>query len=138
MTAQDLLRSQIEDSGKQLTAVLAGLTEGQADFKAVPSAMTPRELLIHLCEAYQAAITELAGGKHEWGSYAPPSTDWLPLVDTFQGLRSEAARAALSEDDHGLKTGSAYIVAHDYYHVGQLCQARIALDPNWDPYSIYG
>jgi plasmid replication initiation protein len=137
MTALELLKAEIADSGKQLEAVLSSFPAAQIDSKPASTAMSAREIVVHLCEAYDAAAAASEGREYDWGSYVPPSTEWHQLLANFRELRAKAAEALSAEDDTKLMAGTMYIVAHDYYHVGQLCSARIACDPEWDPFSIY-
>lgn len=137
MTAQDLLKDQLDDAGYQLDKSLEGMSDHAMDQKATPTAMTPREQVAHLMEAYTAFNTSCEGGKHEWGSYQPSSMQMPALMEEFRSLRGKAVSKALEGDEARMKEAHAFIVGHDYYHVGQLCQARLAADPQWDPYSIY-
>lgn len=137
MDARELLRKQIDDAGFQIEKVLESASEATMDFKATPSAMSPREAIVHLCECYCAATALAKGEKFEWGNYSPPSMETAPLIRTFQELRRGATEATLAVEGGDLSVADHYIVAHDYYHVGQICQARIASDPDWNSYSIY-
>ena len=135
MTAKELLKHQIDDSGNQLVKVFDGIDES-LDSKLTDQAMSPRQVAAHLCECYQAVITEAAGGKHQWGSYQPSTTEWPALWQEVMALRSQASEAALGAADWETHA-NAFIPAHDYYHVGQLAMLRLTKDPAWDPYSIY-
>jgi hypothetical protein len=55
----------------------------------------------------------------------------------MKALRAKAVAALASDDDKILQSGAGYIVGHDNYHLGQLVITRMALDPSWEPYSIY-
>lgn len=135
MTARELLNHQIEDAGYQLEKVLDGI-DGSLDSKLTPASMSPRETVAHLGECYTAVITETAGEKHQWGSYSPRTTEWPALWIEVQELRKQASAAAL--DKAGWEShASAFLPAHDYYHVGQLAALRLVKDADWDPYSIY-
>ena len=139
MTSTELLRFQIDDAGYQLEKVLEGLDGSHVDGKPVATAMSMRETVAHLGEAYQATITEAAGGSHSWGSFQIDTDNWAGLVEKVMALRAQAADAALAseDEDKGAKSAHAFIIAHDYYHVGQLAVIRIAIDSAWDPYCIY-
>jgi len=135
MTDKELLRHQIDDAGYQLTKVFEGIEETSLDSRVTEKAMTPREVVAHLAEAYQATIAAAAGKEHQWGSYAPADSSWPAVWNEMMGLRERAAEAILESGK--VTDGNAFIVAHDYYHVGQICSLRLIKDPEWDAYSIY-
>jgi uncharacterized damage-inducible protein DinB len=138
MTCREYIAYEIDNSGFQLDKVLDGLKAEHLDHQLTDKAMTPREILLHLAEAYLAFVTETEGGKHEWGTFQPSDRGWEGVLKQFREQRAKAVAAAMSaQDDTQLKHAHDYIVAHDYYHVGQLALLRVQLDPNWDPYSIY-
>jgi hypothetical protein len=135
MTTNELLKYQIDDAGFQLNKVFEGV-DSSLDERLTEHAMSPREIAAHLGECYTAVITETSGGKHEWGTYSPSTTEWPALWNEVMELRGRASAAALSSNDWE-KHASAFIPAHDYYHVGQMAMLRLTKDPGWDPYSIY-
>jgi hypothetical protein len=138
MTATELLKDQLDDAGYQLTKVLEGMPEEALDKKLTPSSMSPREQVGHLCEAYEAFKVSAAGGKYEWGSYQPDNLETSLLVKELEAQRAKAVSAALNNpSDSTLKHAHEYILGHDYYHVGQMCLARLAVQTDWDPYAIY-
>jgi hypothetical protein len=138
MTAHDLLKDQLDDAGYQLSKVLEGIPEEAMEFRATPGSMNAREQIPHLMEAYQAYIDQCAGRKYEWGTLRPKSTETKALIDEFAGQRSKAVDTALSTDsEEAIKGAHMYVLGHDYYHVGQLCQARLAVQPDWNSYAIY-
>jgi hypothetical protein len=138
MTAKELLQKQLDDAGYQLAKVIEGLPEELMDGRSCPSAMTPRDSLAHLCEAYQAAISGTQGVKHEWGTFKIEDTSTANLIKVFNEMRARAVEAVLASDDPKWLWGAhLYMVAHDYYHVGQLASLRVDQTPTWDPYSIY-
>lgn len=138
MTARDLLEYEIDDIGYQLDAVVHGMPETAQEVAPTPISMTPKQTIEHLCEAYQAVTVHAEGGTYEWGSFSIADKSWSNLTSTLESLRM-SARSAVTQDENEdrLKSGYDYIVAHDAYHVGQLAIARIAADPEWDPYSMY-
>jgi hypothetical protein len=135
MTAQEMLQIQMDDAGNQLSKVFDGI-DSSLDSKLVAEAMSPREVAAHLGECYQAVITETSGGKHEWGSYQPGTTEWPALWNEVMDLRKKAVVAALGAEGWEAHA-SGFIPAHDYYHVGQVALLRLTKDSGWDPYSIY-
>jgi hypothetical protein len=138
MTPKELIQYQMDDAGFQLSKVLEGLTEEQMDAKVCGSTMSPRETMAHLCDCYQAVITETAGGKHEWGSLQIADSSSDALTAFLWDMRKRAVEAVMaSDDDKWLRGAYGYICAHDCYHVGQLATLRVERTPGWDPYSIY-
>jgi uncharacterized damage-inducible protein DinB len=138
MTAADLIKYELDSVGYQLTQVFAGIPEAAHNARACGTGMTSREMLEHLCEVYQAMLTESGGGKHEWGSYSIEDKSWPSLMATMERLRGEAVAAALaSSDETRLKSAAQYLVLHDAYHVGQMSLVRMESDPSWNPYCIY-
>ena len=138
MTAKEFLEYELTQSGKQIEACLNGLGEDGFDSKCAPIAMTPREILEHLAEAYQAFIAASKGEEHQWGSFQVEDKSTSNLKQVFADTRSQAVAAALSnEGDKTAKAAYDYIIAHDNYHVAQLVLTRLQLEPDWDSYAIY-
>ena len=137
MTAADLLKDQLDDAGHQLTKVMEGMPDKGLDHKITPDSMSPRDQIAHLCEAYEACKVNGAGGKYEWGTYKAP-TEKSELMSEFDKQRGAAVNQTLSNaTPEAIKLASDYILGHDYYHVGQLCLARLAVEPDWNFYTIY-
>jgi hypothetical protein len=138
MTAKDLLKAQMNEAEYQLGRVLDGFENGLEDEKPVPTIMSAHEQVEHLTEVYIAAAEQVAGESHEWGTYSPPDPEWHAMIAELWRRRAEAEQVILASDDCTiLSVGSAFLVSHDNYHIGQLCTLRIALDTVWDPYCIY-
>ena len=138
MTATELLQDQMEDAGFQLSKVLEGMPEEAMDKKVTDGSMSPREQVAHLCEAYEAFKVNASGGKYEWGTYKAPATETAALVREFKAQRDDAVHQALSNPNpESIKHAHEYILGHDYYHVGQMCLARLAVQPDWNAYAIY-
>jgi hypothetical protein len=138
MTALNLLKYQIDDVGGQIDRATQGLEEKDADYKVAPHAMSFRELVIHLCDVYKAIPVHLAGQEYDWGSFAPPSSEWSALLATMKSMRETAVREVLTDDDTKLKAGCDFLVAHDNYHVGQVVTNRLGLQPDWNSMVVYG
>ncbi len=137
MNASDLLKYQMNDAGYQLGQVLKDVRDADLDFRISGDSMSMRQTVGHLSDAYLAMIASLEGRKYDWGSYVPP-TDAGELLKACFDLRDQAVNKILGAGtDEALQGGSQYIVAHDFYHVGQLAATRIASEPGWDAYSIY-
>jgi uncharacterized damage-inducible protein DinB len=137
MTASELMRFQLDKVGSQLEKCLEPHDDASLDAKASPHGMTTRQMVEHLCEAYEAFLAETEGRKWDWGSYAAADRSKEGLMRTFRETRARAVRAADSQDETTLRHAHEYLVAHDAYHVGQICLVNLAAKPEWDPYSIY-
>ena len=138
MTASELMAFELDQVGNQLNKVFEGIQEGHQDHKVCDKSMTPKETLEHLCECYQAFITESQGGTHDWGSFSIEDKSWENLWSQFTSTRERAVRTAKGSDEtRVLRSAFSYMVAHDAYHVGQMAACRIDTDPSWDAYSIY-
>jgi hypothetical protein len=137
MTAQELIKKQMDETESMLAQTFKGLSDETAATK-IGSMMSPKEMVAHLAECYVAAKKDIEGTKHEWGTYSPPSQSWDNLLDELGQRRKEAVDAILLKgDDQALRVATDFIVGHDHYHIGQLCAIRISIDPAWDSYSIY-
>jgi hypothetical protein len=137
MTIRDLLVAQMDESGYQLNACFEGMTAEQIDSNPVPNAFSPRECLEHLLEVCTAVQAMSEGKQHEWGTYVAPKLGALELLEHFRTERTKAVETAITSIDTNHNLASDYIVGHEFYHVGQMVTARLTLDPNWPPYSIY-
>lgn len=138
MTARDFVQYQSEDAGYQLAQVLQGWPSDSFGAKLTPDGMSAAEALEHLSEAYEALIAHNEGRKHEWGSFTIQDKSRSSLLEIWKAKREEALGGALADGgEDALKNAHAYVIAHDYYHVGQLCALRLHLDPSFDAYSIY-
>lgn len=136
MTAKELTLWQMEHVGKQVEKAVDGLSDAGWDHKPSPGAMCPREIIEHLCECVVAFDKSTKGEKHDWGNFSIDDKSPANLLSELRRLRS-AALASVTDSDEILREAFLFGSAHDAYHVGQLCAARLDLDPNWNPYSIY-
>lgn len=137
MTAHELLRYQLDDAGYQITQVMSGFPEIAMDVVPVGFSLSPRQTVMHLTEAYMALLAEIAGKQHEWGSYDPEDKSTEAILADFVGKRAEVVEGVLNGSENLLVKAHMYIVGHDYYHVGQLCLARLSAESEWDFFSIY-
>lgn len=136
MTAEELLRKQVDNAGYQLNQILNDFPESGVDIAPVAHMMTARQIAVHLCETYVAVKTLAQGGNHQWGSFIADAETWPELLASMTQLREDGLNAAFAASN-GVDILSDYVVGHDYYHVGQLVAARLAAEPNWDMYVIY-
>ena len=134
--ANEILKYGLDQCLYQLEQVFAGVED--FDAKPIATQMSPREVLVHLCEVYQAFLTEAAGGKHSWGTYALPGEANDDLKKFTFALRSQAVAVVEANPTEEVeKHAMAFMVLHDPYHVGQMVQHRLAMEPDWNAYSIY-
>jgi hypothetical protein len=139
MTALELLGYECDQTRDQIHRCLEGMDEKAMDTPCTEGGMTPREMLEHMCEAYQALITTQAGGKHDWGSYSIADKSTANIRKTFDDLRAKAVETVLADgSDDQMKHGYDFIVGHDNYHVAQLVHSRLKAQPDWNSYAIYG
>jgi hypothetical protein len=139
MNTRELLQYEIGQVGKQLEACFNGMSEAAFDTKCSENAMTPREIIVHLAEAYLAFMAVARGEKHNWGSFTVEDKTTSNLLSVFRDIRTKAVEMALASDDEAVsKEAYDYIIGHDNYHVGQLVQSRTLVDLDWDTNAIYG
>lgn len=139
MDAQAFVLQQMNDALTQVTACFAGAPASYYDVKITSQAFTPAETLAHFSECYLAFEKSLTGEEHAWGTYEPADTAPEALMADFQRRHAAAVQVLSgSPSDEVLKHASAYLTAHDFYHVGQLVLARLEVEPEWSHYSIYG
>ena len=136
MTARELLLRQLADAENQVAQAIAGLDAEHAEARATEGGMTVREAVQHLAEAAVATLAAYEGRAHDFGTYAPDDRSWPGVKNAWRALRAEAV-AKLPDDDASLWSAFAFLVGHDYYHVGQIAAARLAVHPEWDAFVIY-
>lgn len=137
MSAHDLVLKQLANAQFQITQAIDGLDAERAEARPNELGMTIKEQIVHLTEAAIAAKKAFADEKHEWGSYVPEDGSWEGVQKTWLETRGSVV-ASLPDDEAAIMHAHEYLVAHDYYHVGQICAARRTVEPNWDTYAIYG
>ena len=122
----------------QVTHAFAGLSGDQWDFKLTPASMTPAQMIAHLAECCVAAKEAIDGHPHEWGTYdasgmtpAEVMTDWKTrrdaIVEVIKGIENETLLVEVLD----------FVPLHEAYHVGQMVLVQLALNPDWNAYSIY-
>src|SRR5437016_2865546 len=115
MNAHTLFKTQLADAGYQLDKVLEGMPAACMGHKLSEGAMTPKEQIAHLMEAYHAFQESAAGRKYEWGTYKASSTETADLIREFKAKRATTVSAALaSESEDKLIDAHKYILGHDY------------------------
>ncbi len=139
MQTIEILNTQMKDAGLQLERVYDGVAEDHADFQAHVAMMTPRQIACHLADCYVAVQRTVLGEEPDWGSYKAPGSS---LSDALTGMKEERAKALESigtvDEAKQIHLATDFMILHDAYHVGQMCSIRLAIDPEWNNYSIYG
>ncbi len=137
MTARELLLQQLAHAEGQLLQAIRGLDAEAAETRVNPESRTIREQVVHLAEAAVATLVAFEGGTYEaWGTWVPEDRSWEGTKRAWHEIRAGAI-AKLPEDDAGLLAAHGFLLAHDYYHVGQIAAARRVAHPEWDTYSLY-
>lgn len=138
MNSVQMVLKAIENSGRQIEKAYEGLSEAEYDKKLCDSAMTPREILEHFCECYHNAVPYADGIEPKWGAFSIEDKSAANLWKVFAETRQRAVQKAQTlEGEKLFEIGMGFLAMHDAYHVGQLCQLRVHLDPSWNAYSIY-
>lgn len=151
MTARELLFLQADMVGEQLSKAIAGVGEPVADHRPVATLHSIRTTLIHMTDNYRALVADALGQKYAYGSWSPPDGELATLISAWNAARLEAVntlRERLTDFQADFRTSFAvwpswkvateWLVAHDAYHLGQVCYLRLAAEPEWDMYEIYG
>lgn len=134
--ANELLNYGLDECKYQLERAFEGLTG--ANWSASPiGGWSAAGIAEHLCEVYTAFAKHARGEEHDWGTYQSGETTEEGTKALMWRLRAEACALAQSGDEKMEKAAIDYIVLHDPYHVAQLVAIQLALDPNWNAYSIY-
>lgn len=136
MTARDLLLKQLAAAEDQLTQAIRGVDREHAEARACEGGLTIREHVHHVAEAAYAMLESYAGRSHEFGTWEPEDRSWDGTTAAWKSLRADAV-AKLPEDDESMLAASQFLVGHDYYHVGAIVTARLAIHPEWDALTIY-
>ncbi len=137
MTAHDFAESLLNESEFQLFASLKDVSESDFTAKPIPVVMSMRECVEHLIECCKAVQAMVAGEKYNWGSYKLEASSMSDALDTFRTERAKAKALSLEHFETKPSLAKDFLIAHEFYHVGQICSLRHALNPEWDSYSIY-
>ncbi len=138
MTAKELITAQLDDTKLQVSKVFEGIPEDGWDQSSNPQAMSPRQTLGHLTECCMAMLAE-DPHTYEWGSFDASGLSHQELMAKYNDLRAQCVQKCTeSSEDEVINSASNFIALHEAYHVGQLATLRLALDPDWNAYSIYG
>ena len=137
MTGKEFAARMIDESGYQFMACLAGVSEEGFVAKLFGDMMSIRETLEHHTECCIAVQRDFANQSFEWGTFKFPAGSVAELVALFEVERAKAVALALDNFDDKPQYSKDYLIAHEFYHVGQMCAVRIAIGDGFEPYSIY-
>lgn len=135
---QQAILHSVHEMLAQVERALQDLPEALQNDRIHASAMSPVEVLEHLLQVRHAVETEIKGEKYDWSQPFSSGIDGLsPKLEAVKARTAELL-AKMDLTQNSIATIALdYFAAHDSYHVGQLCQLRMARQPEWDPYSIY-
>lgn len=102
---------------------IRGAPEGFGDFKASPTSRTPSQILVHICDLMDWALTQ-AQGKQAWTDTTPGSWD-DDTVRLFKAMRALDDYLA-SGEPLGYEPGLIFqgAIADALTHVGQINYLR--------------
>lgn len=102
---------------------IRGAPEGFGDFKASPTSRTPSQILVHICDLMDWALTQ-AQGKQAWTDTTPGSWD-DDTVRLFKAMRALDDYLA-SGEPLGYEPGHIFqgAIADALTHVGQINYLR--------------
>jgi hypothetical protein len=118
-SARDMLRHTVATLAYRGAKAVRGAPEGFGDFRVSPSSRTPSEILAHICDLMDWALSQ-ARGKQAWTDTTPGS--WAD--DTARLFRALRALDDVLASDEPLAYQPAQIfqgaIADALTHVGQI------------------
>jgi uncharacterized damage-inducible protein DinB len=134
MTAQDLMRFQLQHTAKMVDVVLNAFDDETQNAQSHDQAMNVRDMVIHMSDCYAAFVTE---GSYAWGSFEPSGTAFASLREEMATLRASAYAKCETDDEATLKKAFDYLIHHDQYHLGQLVTVAISVKQDFDAHAMY-
>lgn len=132
---------QLALSYKQVSLLLKNIPEPLARKKLTQQAMSPIEQVFHLIEVTHACNEMINDREYTWGAYKPEAESLEAAVALYNKARETLINFISSLTDETvtkhLSTITNYILLHEAYHVGQLCNWKLENIPDWNPYEIY-
>ncbi len=121
--ARELLRHTVATLAYRGGKVLRGAPEGFAEFKAGPTSRTAGQMLAHICDLLDCALSQ-AKGKEEWHNSEP--LRWQKGAERFFAGLQEFDAYLASDLPLGVLAGRLFQggIADALTHVGQLAFLR--------------
>ena len=118
-SARDMLRHTVATLAYRGAKAIRGAPEGFGDFRASPTSRTPSQILSHICDLMDWALTQ-ARGKQAWTDTTPAAWD-DDSARFFNALRALDDYLATSEP-LGYEPGQIFqgAIADALTHVGQI------------------
>ena len=122
-SARDMLRHTVATLAYRGAKAVRGAPEGFGDFKASPTSRTPSQILSHICDLMDWALTQ-ARGNQSWTDSTPGTWD-DDTARLFKALRALDEYLASSEP-LGYEPGHIFqgAIADALTHVGQINYLR--------------
>lgn len=122
-SARDMLRHTVATLAYRGAKAVRGAPEGFGDFKASPTSRTPSQILSHICDLMDWALTQ-ARGNQSWTDTAPGTWD-DDTARLFKALRALDDYLA-SAEPLGYEPGHIFqgAIADALTHVGQINYLR--------------
>jgi hypothetical protein len=122
-SARDMLRHTLATLAYRGAKAVRGAPDGFGDFRASPTSRTPSEILAHICDLMDWALSQ-ARGKQEWANSTPGTWD----DDTTRLFKAMSALDEYldSEEPLGYPPGQIFqgAIADALTHVGQINYLR--------------
>lgn len=146
--ARCVVLKQLERLGEQIEIAVNGLSESDAVETPIEGLPHIRQILMHLVAQNVCVAKRLSGEPFEYSSVPEDAESLSAALAFWRSTRSEALDAQVLRGDRDVVStpfGTRTVIEiltlgfaeHDAYHLGQLCYLRRAIEPDWDPYSIY-
>lgn len=121
--AREMLRHTLATLAYRGAKAIRGAPEGFGDFKASPTSRTPSQILAHICDLMDWALTQ-AQGKQAWADTTPGSWD-DDTTRLFKAMRALDDYLA-SDEPLGYEPGHIFqgAIADALTHVGQINYLR--------------
>ena len=138
MTPDSIVRTAVANAGKTLHKILIDFPLDSVNEKAHASMFTTYEAVSHITECYVAFAAHAKGEEHQWGSFSSEATSYAEdIEELFRTRDAVTALITVDSKEDALASALDYLVAHDWYHIGQLATNRQAFETTWNSFSLY-
>ena len=122
-SARDMLRHTLATLAYRGAKAVRGAPDGFGDYRASPTSRTPSQILAHICDLMDWALTQ-ARGKQAWTDSAP--TSWDDDTTRFFTAMSNLDEYLASDEPLGYPAGQIFqgAIADALTHVGQINYLR--------------